>query len=256
MKKYIVLLLLLASSVGFSQSINDYKYAIVPEKFSFLKEKDQYRMNTLTKMFMEKYGFMTYFDTDILPDEVSSQNCNKVFVDVLSDGNMFMTKLTVVMKDCKNNVLFTSSEGISREKDFKISYNQALREAFNSFGALGYKYNGTVTDIQTVIVKTINDGSVIKQEVIPAKNQKTEEINSNSNFSNSSTVFAQPIENGFQLVDSAPKVMLKIFNTSEKNVFIAENNQGKGILYLKNENWIFEYYAAGKLITEIFRIKF
>ncbi|MET0760215.1 MAG: hypothetical protein ABWZ56_07330 [Flavobacterium sp.] len=256
MKKYIVLLLLLASSIGFSQSINDYKYAIVPEKFSFLKEKDQYRMNTLTKMFMEKYGFETYFDTDILPDEVSSQNCNKVFVDVLSNGNMFMTKLTVVMKDCKNNVLFTSSEGISREKEFKISYNQALREAFNSFGALGYKYNGTVTDIQTVIVKTTNDGSAIKQEIIPAKNQKTEEINSNSNFSNSAAVFAQPIENGFQLVDSAPKVILKIFNTSVKDVFIAENNQGIGILYLKNENWIFEYYAAGKLIIEAFKIKF
>lgn len=257
MKKYIILLLLLASSVGFSQSINDYKYAIVPEKFSFLKEKDQYRMNTFTKMFMEKYGFETYFDTDILPDEVSNQNCNKVFVDVLSNGNMFMTKLTVVMKDCKNNILFTSSEGISREKEFNVSYNQALREAFNSFGAIGYKYNGTVTDIQTVIVKTTNDGSVLKQEVIPVKIKKAEVvINNNSSFSNSATVFAQPIENGFQLVDSAPKVMLKIFNTSVKDVFIAENNQGKGILYLKNDNWIFEYYTAGKLITEAFKIKF
>ncbi|HLF52184.1 hypothetical protein [Flavobacterium sp.] len=255
MKKYIVLLLLLASSIGYSQSINDYKYAIVPSKFSFLKEKDQYRLNTITKMFMEKYGFVTYFDTDILPDEVSRQNCNKVFVDVLSNGNVFATKLTVVMKDCKNNILFTSSEGISKEKEFKIAYNLALREAFNSFDALNYKYNGTVTDIQTVIVKTTNDGSTIKKEELPVITQKKESINTLT-ASNNNSLFAQPIENGFQLIDSTPKVMLKIFNTSVKDVFIAENNQGKGILYLKNENWIFEYYVAGKLITEAFKIKF
>ena len=40
MKKYIILLVVLASSFGFSQTINDYKYAIVPSKFTFLKEKD------------------------------------------------------------------------------------------------------------------------------------------------------------------------------------------------------------------------
>ena len=87
MKKALFLILFLASSYGFAQSVNDYKYAIVPSKFEFLKDKDQYRLNTLTKMLMEKYGFITYFDTDILPTEVAENNCNKVYVDVQNTGN-------------------------------------------------------------------------------------------------------------------------------------------------------------------------
>ncbi|RTY88491.1 hypothetical protein [Flavobacterium sp. GT3R68] len=247
MKKYLVVLLVLTSGLGFSQSINDYKYAIVPSKFAFLKEKDQYRMNTMTKMFMEKYGFVTYFGTDILPAEVADQNCNKVYVDVESHGTMFMTKLNVVLKDCKNNVLFTSAEGKSKEKAYQIAYNQALREAFSSFDALGYKYNGSVTSVETVVVKTTNDGATIKKEVVPV----------NANTSNGgAALFAQPIENGFQLIDSAPKVVLKIYNTSVKEIYIAEGNQGKGILYFKNADWIFEYYVGGKLMSETFKVKF
>ena len=114
MKKVLFLILFLTTSLGFSQSLNDYKYAIVPSKFEFLKEKDQFRLNTLTKLLMEKYGFVTYFDSDVLPSEVAENNCNKVYVDVKSNGNLFVTKLTVVLKDCKNVVLFSSSEGKSR----------------------------------------------------------------------------------------------------------------------------------------------
>jgi hypothetical protein len=117
MKKTLFLIFFLASSLGFAQSVNDYKYAIVPSKFEFLKDKDQYRLNTLTKMLMEKYGFVTYFDTDILPTEVAESNCNNVYVDVQNTGNMFSTKLIVVLKDCKNAILFTSLEGKSREKE-------------------------------------------------------------------------------------------------------------------------------------------
>lgn len=247
MKKYLVLFLALTSGLGFSQSINDYKYAIVPSKFSFLKQNDQYRLNMLTKMFMEKYGFVTYFDTDILPPEVANQNCNKVYVDVESRSTMFMTKLNVVLKDCKNNVLFTSAEGRSKEKENQVAYNQALREAFNSFDRLVYKYNGSVTSVETVVVKTTNDGSTIKQEVIPA--------NGNTSI-NSAALFAQPIASGFQLIDSTPKVILKIYNTSVKDIYIAEGNQGKGILYSKNGDWIFEYYVGGTLMSETFKVKF
>lgn len=246
MKKYLVLLLVLTSCLGFSQSINDYKYAIVPSKFSFLKEKDQYRMNTLTKMFMEKYGFVTYFDTDVLPVEVADQNCNKVYVDVESHGSMFSTKLNVVIKDCKNNILFTS-EGKSKEKEYQIAYNQALREAFNSFDAVGYKYNGSMTSVETVVVKTTNDGTTIKKEII--------QTNANTSVS-SVALFAQPIANGFQLIDSTPKVVLKIYNTSVKDTYIAEGNQGKGILYLNNGDWTFEYYVGDTLMSERFKVKY
>ena len=230
MKKYIILLVVLASSFGFSQTINDYKYAIVPSKFSFLKEKNQYRLNLLTKLLMEKYGFVTFFDTDILPSEVAENNCNKVFVDVLSNGNMFVTKLSVVLKDCKNTILFTSLEGKSQEKDYLISYNQALREAFNSFEALHYKYNDS--DVSK-ISNTINDGNLSQI-----------------------ALFAQPIVNGFQLIDSTPKVIMKIYKTSSPICFIANKNNIQGVLISKDNQWFFEYLYNSNLVSEKVEVKF
>src|SRR6476620_2075949 len=120
MKKLILVALVMWSSVGIcQQSINDYKYALVPAKFDFLDEADQYKLNTYTKMFLQKYGFETYFNNETLPEEAATYNCNKVYVDVLDNSNIRNTKLTVVLKDCRNNVIFTSAEGKSAEKQYK-----------------------------------------------------------------------------------------------------------------------------------------
>lgn len=233
MKKYIILFVVLASSLGFSQTINDYKYAIVPSKFTFLKEKDQYRLNTLTKLLMEKYGFVTFFDTDILPVEVAENNCNKVFVEVQSNGSLFMTKMSVVLKDCKNTILFTSAEGKSREKEYQTSYNQALREAFNSF--------------ETLVINDKNDEN-LKPEVV-AYTSEIQRIKDSS-------LFAQPIENGFQLIDTTPKVIMKIYKTSIPNCFIANKNNIQGVMISKDNQWLFEYLNNSNLVSEKVEVKF
>jgi len=245
MKKHIILLLILASSLGFSQTINDYKYAIVPSKFSFLKEKDQYRLNTLTKLLMEKYGFVTFFDTDILPVEVAENNCNKVFVDVQNNGNMFMTKMSVVLKDCKNTILFTSVEGKSQEKEYQIAYNQALREAFNSFNSLGYKYNGN---------NNFNSNSNVNAK--ESSNLKDSNLNEANIKVNDLVLFAQPIENGFQLIDATPKVIMKIYKTSSPVCFIANKGGIQGVLISKENEWFFEYFNNFKLVSDKVEVKF
>jgi len=245
MKKHIILLLILASSLGFSQTINDYKYAIVPSKFSFLKEKDQYRLNTLTKLLMEKYGFVTFFDTDILPVEVAENNCNKVFVDVQNNGNMFMTKMSVVLKDCKNTILFTSVEGKSQEKEYQIAYNQALREAFNSFNSLGYKYNGN---------NNFNSNSNVNAK--ESSNLKDSNLNEANIKVNDLVLFAQPIENGFQLIDATPKVIMKIYKTSSPVCFIANKGGIQGVLISKENEWFFEYINNFKLVSDKVEVKF
>ncbi|MSP85343.1 MAG: hypothetical protein EXR18_05915 [Flavobacteriaceae bacterium] len=233
MKKYIILLVVLASNLGFSQTINDYKYAIVPSKFSFLKEKDQYRLNTLTKLLMEKYGFVTFFDTDILTDEVAGDNCKKIFVDVESNGNMFMTKLSVVLKDCKNTILFTSLVGKSREKEYQMGYNQALREAFTSFEKLAKKEKA-------------------EENFAPVKFVYSTPTKSN----NDTTFFAQPIENGFQIIDTTPKVVMKIYKTSNPSCFIAYKDNNQGVLVNRDNQWFFEYYFNSKVVSEKIEIKF
>ena len=50
MKKIIVLLLFISSSIYAQKKINDYKYIIVPNKFDFASKEDQYQTSSLTKM--------------------------------------------------------------------------------------------------------------------------------------------------------------------------------------------------------------
>jgi hypothetical protein len=232
MKKVLFLLLFLATSLSFSQSVNDYKYAIVPSKFEFLKDKDQYRLNTLTKLLMDKYGFTTYFDTDIMPREVAETNCNKVYVEVQNIGNLFSTKLLVVLKDCKNEIIFTSAEGKSREKEYQVAYNQSLREAFSSFDKLSKKEN--------------------EENASPVKFLYSTPIKSN----NVTTLFAQPIENGFQIVDTTPKVILKIYKTSNPSCYIAYKDNIQGVLVNRDDQWLFEYFTNSKVVSEKMEIKF
>lgn len=238
MKKYRLLLLFFVFGTTFSQSINDYNTIIIPSKFNFLKETNQYRLNVLTKMFMDKKGFTTYFDTDELPTQLANNKCSSLFVDVLSDGNMFVTKLTVVLKDCRNKVLFTSMEGKSREKEYHAAYNEALREAFTSFETVKYKYNGGVSNAN------LTSAVVVETKV------------ANLNSVNDLVLFAQPITNGFQLVDSTPRIWMKIYKTTSSTAFIAVKENRQGVLLLKNGEWFFEYYGNDTLMSEKIAIKF
>lgn len=241
MQKYILLLVLFLSVKGFSQDLNQYQYAIVPAKYDFLKEKDKYRLNTLTKLLMEKYGFKSYLTTDVQPDEIANTNCNKVFVDVIEIGTMFVTKLKVVLKDCKNNILFTSDEGTSREKEFGAGFNEALRNAFKSFDKLNHQYNGAVLKEETVI---------LNESFEAPKPAETSEVSTDIFF------FAQPIANGFQVVNSEPRVVMRLFATSQKDVFIAKKEAIQGVVIFKNNQWFFEYYENAKLFSELIKLKF
>lgn len=249
MKKFFLFLCLTFPLFGGAQSVNDYKYVMVPSQFNFQNSANQYGLNFITKGLLQKYGFEVFLDTDPIPEDILNYNCNKLYADVLENNNLTNTKLTIVLKDCKNNILFTSAEGKSRDKDWRIGYNMALRDAFKSFDNLSYSYNGSVTAIQREVIKTTNDGTTITKEIITPS---TTEIISKSN----QTLYAQPAENGYQLVDSTPKVVLRIFKTSSKDVFIAEKGAHKGTLYSNNNDWIFEYYDNGKLRSETLSIKF
>lgn len=236
-----IILFSLALNLSFSQSVNEYKYALVPSKFSFLNEVDQYKLNTLAKLLMGKYGFVAFLDNEVLPDEVLNNNCNKVYVDVVKSSGIFTTKLSIVLKDCKNNVLFTSTEGKSREKEFKVAYNEALRDAFASFETLKYKYSPK----ESLPV------------LINAENQKNQVVLKNESLQeNKEMLFAQPISNGFQLIDASPKVILKIFKTSLPTTFLAIREQIQGVLIYKDNQWVFEYYQNATLISETINVKF
>lgn len=71
------------------------------------------------------------------------------------------------------------------------------------------------------------------------------------------TWYAQPIENGFQLVDSTPKVRMKLVNTSRKDTYIAlVDGQAIGTVFLSDGTWVHEYFEGGTLFRQPLKIKF
>lgn len=70
------------------------------------------------------------------------------------------------------------------------------------------------------------------------------------------TLYAQELPNGYQLVDSAPKIQLRILKTSMPNYYLAEGGEKNGVVYSKNGKWYFEYYTNDELIVKELNIKF
>ncbi len=65
---------------------------------------------------------------------------------------------------------------------------------------------------------------------------------------------AQPIDNGFQLVDSTPKVIYKIKKSGTSDMYFVEGKQA--IVYKSGSDWILEYYENDTLKKDILKIKF
>ncbi len=244
MQTRFLLLLLFFSSLGFSQSIHDYKTVVVPLKFDFQKKENSFRINTLTKFNLTNAGFDAVYSNELLSMNYGDR-CTLLHVDVVDESSFLVTKLYVVFKDCNGKIIFRSTSGKTREKEYQLAYAEALDQAFVSINALHYKYNGK--------------GAINIQEsvaVVPIGTVVATSKDVNAGDKDVLLLFAQPIANGFQLVDSTPKVVMKVFKTSNPGCYIVEKGTLQGVLIAKANQWFFEYYQDGKLISEKVSVKF
>jgi hypothetical protein len=277
-----MLLALFIISNTFAQTnLNNYKYVIVPKKFEFLKEANQYRLNELTEFLFNKYGFQALMEGDSYPDDLLKNRCLALKSNLLKDSGLFKTKISVELKDCNDQVVYTTEVGESREKEYQKAYNEAVRNAFKSFETVNYQYipnenndvavtpeatkNAEVSqeiqklkeELQELKAKTASDvpqAAAVKPEPTVTPVEKTMPTVKYTEENASDVLYAQPIENGYQLVDSSPKVVYKIKKTSLDNVFLVEGMNGT--LLNKNGQWVIEYYENGSLKQKVLNIKF
>lgn len=282
----IIVTFFITASVFAQSNINNYKYIIVSNKYDFLKEKDQYQLNSLTKFLFNKYGFEAVMEGSQYPQDLISNRCLALDSDVTKDPGMFKSKLKVELKDCNDKVVFTSKIGESREKDYKTAYNLALRDAFKSIQALNYKYkpNENLTSInrtsQTQVKReAVEEIQQLKKEIQNLKKKKTEvtsvekpkvgtpKVVGNpkpkvvvqkpvleTKLDTINVLYAQAIDSGFRLVDNAPKVVYRIKNTNLKDVYLVEGKSA--IIYKSGDLWFLEYYNENTKFIEKLNIKF
>lgn len=245
MKRWLVLVFVLCCTITFAQE--RYKYVIVPKKFSFFGTGNDYNASLMTKSFFESEGFIVYFDTDNFPAELANNRCLAFYVNAIKQKNIFITKINFELIDCTNSVIYTSVQGTSREKDFLNAYNESIRIALMSMkGKLNFKREQKQQSEIFVAVESPSKSDVVPD---PVKEESTKNTDNKQ-------LFAIPTANGFKVVDEEPKKIMALYNTSVKDVYIAEKGIITGVLVKKENSWFFEYYQNDQLISEKVAVKF
>lgn len=255
MKKYFsILVIALISSLSFSQSsLNDYEMAIIPSKFKFQDEDNQYRINLTIKAFLKQKGFEAYVSSDALPEGFLDYNCNKVFVNAIEENTMFSTKIKIEFKDCKQVVLFTTDLGESRIKDYGAAYNEALRIALKSFDKAKYKFSGkTYYDDEAQEKLKSRDIENVSNEITKVIKSETgvtyEKVTKNDKPTTGEVLV--------KVINQANQQELVLYKTTRNAIYLCNQNGKSGVVFAKNEVWFFEYLDNGKIVSEKLDIKF
>ncbi len=284
MKKRVVfaLVFVLAASMTMSGQLNEYKYIIVPKKFETFKKENQYLTSTMVKHLFTQKGFTPVYD-DALPEDLANNRCLGLLVSLLDDSSFFSTKVTVILKDCQSIEVFRTVEGKTKIKEYTAAYKDALEKAFVSFDGMDYAYSQKKAEEKEAVeqpitvsfkddVKKLEEepqttATVVKQEAT-LENQSYESVEpETSTFTKaevktepqpitSGLLYAQPIENGYQLVDSTPKVVMKLISTSVDNVFLTDYQGNNGVVLKKEDKWFLEYSEGGEKKLKELNIKF
>ncbi|AWA28720.1 hypothetical protein HYN48_00685 [Flavobacterium magnum] len=251
MKKQLCLLLFVISFVASAQkTLNDFEFAIVPVKFDWMSKENQYRVSTIVKMKLNELGFKTYYDTEILPDAVAANRCDKLFVEVERNNSLMTTKLALIFRDCQNAVVFKSVFGSSKKKDFNEAYAEALTRAFESVAALNYKFSG---------YRQANDAKVpVSDQIKPKENAVGEKpVALQAKTPSTGAAFTtEKTANGYLIIEeSSSTVKFRLSKTTDPGIFIAVSQGRQGVLLKKNGTWFFECYENDQLVSEQTNLK-
>ena len=279
MKHKVLYILLFAMGLNtvVNAQLNDYKYIIVPKKFDAFKSVNEYQTSTLVKYYFEENGFNALYD-DALPVDLAGNRCLGLLANLEDGSNMFTTKVTITLKDCNNVEVFRSVEGISKIKEYDKAYKDAIQKAFVSFAGMDYNYvsqeqeqkeSATVTLNFKDDVKSVQENSkehIIEQKatteeqvykaVEPKPSSIVRVVEKQSSELPNEVLYAQPTDFGYQLVDSTPKVVLKLQETSMNNVFMTDFNGNNAVVFQKDGKWLLEYSENGEKVQKELDIKF
>ncbi len=290
MKKNWVFILLILSGfcIGNAQhELSGFKYVIVPTKYEGFKKENQYQTSTLIKYLLVERGINAVYD-NALPADLYNDRCLGVKAILVDESGTFTTKAHIYFQNCQLKEVYRTKTGTSKIKDYKGAFQEAIREAFESLDNFTYSYkpgdekevtlnfDNDVRNLEQDVKEQSTEKSIemaaveANQEELPAKGNteietKTSELPVVPVATEETQVipeeedltwYAQKIANGYQLVDKSPKVRLRLFHTKQADVFLAESDAHRGIVYQDNGAWYFDYYLEGKLIHKPLDIKF
>jgi hypothetical protein len=208
MMKHLFLTLVIivtCSNLSLAQKrLSDYSFVVVPDEFEFLSKANQYQLNDMAKYYLTKNGFNTYYFSE-LP---SVDNCDGLWADVESIAGFTRTKILVVLKDCKGIEVYRSQPGASKQKEYKKSYQDALRKAFLSFEELNVQQKAVVVRTIASVVSSQEASVVIAP--LESKSNRGPVNKFNAYTYNAKSYLLKRVEGGYNVYDaSGAELILK-----------------------------------------------
>jgi hypothetical protein len=251
-------------SFGQDKKLDKYQYIIVPDKFDFVRSTDQYKTSSLTKFLLTKKGFKVFLSNEKLPKELQNNRCTALVANIKDESSMFTTKSTIEMRDCYGEIIYISKVGKSKDKEHKKSYQEAIRNAYDSMIDFEYSFTPSLVvnkDEKKEVALTKNSPNklvvsvITVPEVVVISEIKKEVETLEIIVSNAMDIlFAQSINNEFHLKNTKLEVVFVILKTNRIDVFVLKDKNG--IFYKLGENWVSEYYENNQLIQKEFQVKF
>jgi hypothetical protein len=273
MSKFVfnLLVIVLFALQGQAQ-LNSYKYIIVPRKFEGFKKENQFRTSTQIKHLFSQYGFSTLYE-DQYPPDLAEEPCLGLRVLLLDNSSLLATRVRLGLRDCNGAVVYESVEGKSKSKDYELAYREAIDEAFLSIPELGYSYTPAeaaskpAQDREAVVAASVPPPAEPLAPAVEGQEQPSGELQGApagavaavgvEGTSGEELWYAQPVENGYQLVDSTPRVRMKLLKTAQEDTFIATvGDAPMGMVYKKDGQWWHEFFKDGKTEVRPLKIKF
>ncbi|MDC6387229.1 hypothetical protein PP182_00935 [Maribacter sp. PR1] len=292
----LVLTMLLSNLISAQINLNDYKYIVVPKRFEAFKEVNQYQTSTLVKFLFSERGFNVVYDDALPQDlninrclgllvglkddstmfttktSLSLKDCNGVEIFLTMEGKSKIKEYRGAYNEAIKEAMISfnglnyvySGKQEKEKKPLVVSFKNDVKSLKNKKIAEKLEPKGTNTDKVQYKEPKNKKPMVVQEATTENQSYKSmEPVSSNigaSRVNNDTAVeeiwYAQVIPNGYQLVDSSPKVRMKLFKSSNENMFMAQSEGKSGMVYQKDGQWIFEYYEGDKLVQEQLNLKF
>ncbi|RCT55878.1 hypothetical protein [Winogradskyella sp. KYW1333] len=282
MKKIVSILIICCFAllkVNSQTEVNSYKYIIVPLQYKFLKGENKYRLNTLTKHLFLKSGYEVYYDKQLIPADLFEDRCLAMYADVNEiDRGFRITNLEIELRDCKGELILKSDIGRSGINNHEKRFTTALRNAYDTFSdRLFYQETAKSTSTEEKVVDNkTSDKPLVKSDVtldvyenskkvVETKDTNEKEAESTTEItageqetveeaSDNEILYAQEVDNGYQLVNSESKVVMVLLKTGLDDVFNVKGNDA--IIFKKDGDWMYSENKENGVKLKPLNIKF
>ncbi len=221
--KFIFFSLLLISITITAQHknpLNSYQYLLIPTQLSFQDSPNEYNINQIIKATFAQKNFTTFIEGEAIPKHINPCDILRLSADV---SGFLATKLTLSFKNCYGNLVYTSTEGKSLEKDFKASFYEALKFASKDKNIENHIYKTTLLVKEEPVKKAPK-----RKEAVNKTPLKTTENSTILSLRNKEYTFVK-IKNNYDIYTNQLKIGTAIQQTnSEQFMLNAGNLSGEG----------------------------